>query len=285
MDIEKSQSTTAVQLEHSSPLPIGCVYVASKRLFRVTKEKGSTLASGGYGILIQENSERAVSTQNEGSQCTDESLTTTASCDSQLKTTPNPTSYLFIEEVLVLFELGLIQVSNDDDDTNSPLQSLQLYNLLAPCGVDLSVYLVYAHLRGQTFRVVRNTPKRLLLLQDRLALRMDAAAAAPPRVGTIGFDAYLPNSKFAKARPGVPDFHVAVMPRQVTFANLQQLFYTASDVDDTSICNSSNIPLKVATVSDSGTVILFGIERQGVPVLTTSNTNITEEGEVANDAS
>jgi hypothetical protein len=49
------------------------------------------------------------------------------------------------------------------------LDSSQLYQLLPRLGMSLSVYLVYAHLRGQEYRVLRHAPKRypLLVQQER----------------------------------------------------------------------------------------------------------------------
>jgi hypothetical protein len=61
----------------------------------------------------------------------------------------------------------------------------------------------------------------------------------------ICWDAYHPNSNFGKTHPGLPDFHVTVTYFNVpvaTFSELKSL-----------LKKCSGIPLKVATVSDSGT--------------------------------
>jgi len=72
------------------------------------------------------------------------------------------------------------------------------------------------------------------------------------------WDAYNPNSKFGKTHPGFPDFYVSIcfynVPT-VRFSDLQALIKEK--------CNG--IPLKVATVSDSGTVVMFGITEIGIP--------------------
>jgi len=74
------------------------------------------------------------------------------------------------------------------------------------------------------------------------------------------WDAYNPNSNFGKTHPGFPDFYVAVcfynVPT-VRFSDLKALIKEQ--------CNG--IPLKVATVSDSGTVVMFGITEIGIPPL------------------
>jgi len=74
------------------------------------------------------------------------------------------------------------------------------------------------------------------------------------------WDAYNPNSNFGKTHPGYPDFYVAAtyynVP-SVRFSDLQALIKER--------CNG--IPLKVATISDSGTVVMFGITEIGIPPL------------------
>ena len=78
----------------------------------------------------------------------------------------------------------------------------------------------------------------------------------------IAFDVYNPNSKFRKSHPGPPDYVVAVSHFNVnpmmapTFHIIMQLI---------SFCNG--VPLRIAIVSDSGTVIMFGITDTPVPVI------------------
>jgi len=75
--------------------------------------------------------------------------------------------YLFIEEVLFLHERGLLEVYNDAEETNR-LQSKHLFAMLPKLGVAFPVYLTYAHLRAQTYIVMRHAPQRLDII-DALA--------------------------------------------------------------------------------------------------------------------
>ena len=85
-------------------------------------------------------------------------------------TQPPPTQlYLFIEEVLFLHERGLIEVYNDADEKDR-LESKDLFAMLPKLGVAFPVYLTYAHLRAQTYIVMRHAPRRLDLV-DALAER------------------------------------------------------------------------------------------------------------------
>ena len=101
----------------------------------------------------------------------------------------------------------------------------------------------------------------------KLRLRQDAASAPIPRLLAAGndelfpaFDVYQPNSAFPRTAPGLPDFYVAV----TSFSHPTLSF----DDIQTLIRNSCRgIPLKIATVSDSGTVVMFGITSVGVPLL------------------
>ena len=75
---------------------------------------------------------------------------------------------------------------------------------------------------------------------------------------TIAWDAYQPNSQFGKTHPGLPDFYVAVTyynESHVRFAQIEELV----------VNHCHGIPLKLATVSDSGTVVMFGVSNMGVP--------------------
>ena len=76
----------------------------------------------------------------------------------------------------------------------------------------------------------------------------------------ICWDAYNPNSNFGKTHPGFPDFYVTV-----TFYNVPMVAF--SDVNTLLKNKCNGIPLKVATVSDSGTVLMFGVTDYGIPSL------------------
>lgn len=203
---------------------------------------------------------------------------------------PNDTTksseYLFVEEVLFLHEKGLLRALCDDKE---PLDTSQLYQWLPKLGVSLASYRVYSHLRSQDFRVLRHDPHRLdILLQQtehekqrklrqqaeqasnnedatssknhprkhslklRRKIRSSIQSAPPPTIPAndktklqICWDAYNPNSNFGKTRPGLPDFYVAS-----TFYNLPMVGF--SDLHAL-MEECHGIPLKVATVSDSGT--------------------------------
>ena len=103
--------------------PIECVYENER--FRVTGSRGSTLSSGGYGYILG----KAGSLEF--------------------------THHLFAEEVLFLFERGMLRAYDDDKQLN--LQDL--YRYLEICHIPLYVSLVYQHLKAQTFRVVRCSPQ------------------------------------------------------------------------------------------------------------------------------
>jgi hypothetical protein len=67
--------------------------------------------------------------------------------------------YLLIEEVLFLHERGLVEVY--DEDEQQRLGSKDLFAMLPKLGVAFPVYLTYAHLRAQTYIVMRHAPRRL----------------------------------------------------------------------------------------------------------------------------
>lgn len=68
--------------------------------------------------------------------------------------------YLFIEEVLFLHERGLVEVYRDTEEKDR-LESKHLFAMLPKLGVPFPVYLTYAHLRAQTYIVMRHAPRRL----------------------------------------------------------------------------------------------------------------------------
>ena len=201
---------------------------------------------------------------------------------------PNDTTksseYLFVEEVLFLHEKGLLRALHHNKE---PLDMSQLYQWLPKLGVSLASYRVYSHLRSQDFRVLRHDPNRLeILLQQseherqqklrqqaeqassdatnsknhprkhslklRRKIRASIQTAVPPTIPAntntnlqICWDAYNPNSNFGKTRPGLPDFYVASTYYNVPMVGFSDLHALMEQ------CHG--IPLKVATVSDSGT--------------------------------
>ena len=73
----------------------------------------------------------------------------------------------------------------------------------------------------------------------------------------LSFDVYKPNANFRRSDPGLPDFHVAVMD----FSAPSPPFNTMRYLIDA----CANIPLRLAAVSDSGTVTMFAISSGEVP--------------------
>jgi hypothetical protein len=225
-------------------LPVCCILDLPRRLFRVTRSRGKTLASGGFGITITEpvvviplvkttaTSAAAAKTVSDDDD-DDEDLDPSDSTPTikNTKNTSTSASYLFIEEVLYLHERGMIECyrytddendnSNDspstgtglgdctmmdatetetetdtaaDTDTDSAmdtatatktkhrhrrqqhrLDSYQLYNLLEPFGLSLPIYLVYAYLLQQDFRVLRHFPSQRGILDAMEVARLEFA--------------------------------------------------------------------------------------------------------------
>jgi hypothetical protein len=219
------------------------------------------------------------------------------------------TEHLFLEEVLFLHERGLLECRDvrDADErstaaattTNPDLapyrttsaslvwDAFRLYSLLnRDDTVSLPVYLVYAHLRKQGFRVVRHTPHRRALLEEdddeeeekqpttdpgfdgresrrsdqrrqrQLLLREDAAHAAPPTLFSLAWDVYQPSKQFRRARPGLPDFYAAV----ATYNAPMPMQRIVELVDE---CRG--IPFQIGTVSSSGQVVMMGIHDFAAP--------------------
>lgn len=254
-----------------SELPVSCQFDPKYNMFRVIRAKGKTLSSGGFGVAITsagETTEKKKTTDCSGSS-------------SELSNFRSETfDYLFIEEVLFLHERGLL-ITSSGDSSEVPLDSSQLYQMLPRLGSSLPVYLVYSHLRSQDFRVLRHHPDRLEILKRQLSstptslirrqtlkrqIRSTIQLASSPNITENGiricFDVYMPNTNFAKLSPGLPDFYVAATyyhQPQVSFADCKDV-----------MAKCQGIPLKLATVSDSGTVVMFGLTDFGTPMINTS---------------
>jgi hypothetical protein len=273
-------------------IPICCEFVKEIGLFRVLRAKGKALASGGFGVAIAEPGSKNDSPPEEVVLPPPTKAAATGTTNHPLS---KPSDFLFIEEVIFLFERGLLQclapnssssattTTTTTTTTAACLDSSQLYQLLLPLGVSLPIYFTYAHLRKQDYRVLRHAPERLALLQLqqqqqdtvtsyqqttqslRHQVRDSIQRAAPPTIPkdddaptTIAWDVYSPNSDFAKTKPGIPDFYVAVSyfnAPSLSFQQLQTLLVTK--------CHG--IPFKIATVSDSGTIVMFGLDNFGAP--------------------
>ena len=112
-----------------------------------------------------------------------------------------------------------------------------------------------------------------------------------PAAVTLAYDCYHPNAHFSSSNPGLPDFYVAVAFYSCTwsgkssgeeqeekqcfsFDDLQSLLRQARSsinqsggASEESAEMAGSVTVKVATVSDSGTVIMFGLSDYGVPVI------------------
>jgi hypothetical protein len=261
-------------------IPICCEFVKEIGLFRVLRAKGKALASGGFGVAIAEPGSK----DSAPEEIPPTKPTATGTTNHHLS---KPSDFLFIEEVIFLFERGLLQCLapnslSSSATTTACLDSSQLYQLLLPLGVSLPIYFAYAHLRKQDYRVLRHAPERLALLQQqqqqdtvtsyqqttqslRHQVRDSIQRAAPPTIPkdddaptTIAWDVYSPNSDFAKTKPGIPDFYVAVSYFNVPSLSFQQL-------QTLLVTKCHGIPFKIATVSDSGTIVMFGLDNFGAP--------------------
>lgn len=247
----KHDSTSSRGEEYDGIL-IRCSFESQRGMFRVIEAKGKALSSGGFGVTIS----------------------TKPSEETDIDATAKSAEYLFVEEMLFLQQQGLLECM--DNATGSALDSAQLFRMLPILNLSLPMYLVYAHLRSQDFRVLRHSPDRLSLLmqQEKLSdtssrqestrlrqqVRTSIAEAPPPSIdrAEIAWDAYNPNSKFGKTHPGLPNFYVAV-----TYYNEPHIRF--SQINNLIMNRCHGIPLKLATVSDSGTVVMFGVSNMGVP--------------------
>jgi len=283
----------STQDETKVQLPVSVRLNPELSMFMVTRYRGK-LQNGGFGVPVSlpidkegddETDTDAVKDQAvaKSSEDAEESSAVESNAEDTAKPTTITKEHLFVEDVVFLHERGLVEVN---DDMGSLLNSSHIYNLLEPLGLSLPVYLANAHLRAQTYRVVRHTPGRRQILEGmesllrqsgndeeeesihngvktpRRCLRDDAISAAPPKVATssspsIAFDVYQPDSNFSRSNPGLPDFYVAV-----TYYNEPRLDFGAL-VSLLQECQG--VPLKIATVSDAGTVIMFGITDAGAP--------------------
>jgi hypothetical protein len=176
------------------------------------------------------------------------------------------------------------------------LYTLMLHHLHFP----LSVYVTYSHLRSQSYIVLRHFEQRLSMIRQlqrthetsprkrksnivydptddtllhlshdtlRVPFRSASFHAPIPTIldpqqttQNIAFHVYQPTCSYRKTDPGDPDFFVAIAyfhePQSLSF---DQIYTLTRDCQ--------GIPLRLATVSDSGTVIMFGITDVGVPCI------------------
>lgn len=254
--------------------PICCIFERKRQMFRITTAKGKALASGGFGVTISDTADEKQSELKDGVE---------ASPNNEDESTSASSEYLFPEEVLFLHDRGLLecQLLDEKKGETVSINTSQLFQMLPQLGMSLAMYFVYAHLRSQEFRVTRHDPLRFELLQKQQELttgddipriekadlkrqvRHSIATAVAPQMDndklTISWDVYNPNAKFAKTHPGTPNFYVAATfySREASFLDVHELVKTK--------CHG--VPLKLATVSDSGTVVMFGVTDFGIPCI------------------
>jgi hypothetical protein len=251
-------------------LPNDAILDPERKLFRLRKSAGGTIAKGAFGFFMSASSTSSTSTPEIETIDQSSGLT-----EVPPESEPAEVCWcLFIEEVIYLHERGLLAAYSP---TNVRLESFDLYGLLPDHGMPLAVYLVYAHLRVQTFKVVRYSRDRRNVIQQQIIaaaaqdvalakdhrrlLREAAAAARPPPESnlsqSLAWDVYPPDVIHRKSEPGLPAFAVVVThytTADVPFARLQSLVH-----------ENAAVPLKIATVSDCGTVVLFGVTDLGAP--------------------
>jgi tRNA-splicing endonuclease subunit Sen54 len=198
-------------------------------MFRVRKVIGKQFFAGGFGMTLLSN-------KDEGGD------------SSSSKNNRQSSEYLFLEESLFLSERGVLQVYSEQGEL---LHLQRLYEMLETTRVPISIYLTYAHLRRQDYRVLRHVPDASMTKDSKEARRTMVLTTLNEDASSIAFDVYPPNTHFKRTDPGIPHLQVAVASFQLpslTFFELQTLSQ-----------KSGTVPLKIATVSDSGVVVMFAV--------------------------
>jgi hypothetical protein len=125
-------------------------------MFRVLHRKGKSFTSGGYGIDCffpsdeDKQNQQKVFPMSHTIDSTNDEVTINKSSQA---------TFLFIEEALFLVQRGLLQVLHPNGIDS--MSSCDLFQLLEDQGVPLPIYLAYAHLRSQSYILLRhiNTPE------------------------------------------------------------------------------------------------------------------------------
>lgn len=207
--------------------------------------------------------------------------------------------YLYLEEVIYLFDRGVLDVSMNGRD----LSLRDLYSLLPKFGIPLPIVLLYQHLRAQTFYTLRHHPIRHRILQQ-IEERFGQLDASTPRnsktmqqdqrlsqlrqqlrehtpidltpTHALVFDCYTPGrGPFSSACPGIPDYCVAM----THFSSFGSSALQFNEIQ--SLRREAATALKIAVVSDAGIVIMLGVTNDGVPCLeqpTTGDGSTTNTG-------
>jgi len=135
-----------------------CVYEPNHNMmFRVLHRKGKSFTSGGYGIDCFSPSDKDKQNQQRISPMSH--IIDNRNDEETVNKSSRQTTFLFIEEALFLFQRGLLQVLHPNGIDS--MSSCDLFKLLEEQGVPLPIYLAYAHLRSQSYILLRhiNTPE------------------------------------------------------------------------------------------------------------------------------
>jgi hypothetical protein len=285
-------------------LPNNAILDPRRKLFRLRKSAGGTVSKGAFGVHISDNpvqncSPKAEDTLRSDQKATEQGMATKGNHSDEQNHLGNTDSenvvqqqrnhetdtkeeicnhngtkasdwYLFIEEAIYLHERGLLEVY---DENETRLEGHDLYRLLPKHEVPLPIYLVYAHLRQQTFKVVRYSAERRHIIHQQLKapeekeklryspeLRQAAVEARLPPLKDLAlhlsWDVYPPDTIFQKRNPGLPHFSVLVTSHTQPFSvhSIRKL-----------VLENEPVPVKIATVAETGTVVLFGVACLSAP--------------------
>ena len=84
-------------------------------------------------------------------------------------------------------------------------------------------------------------------------------ACTLPSTSPIAYDVYGPNSAFKRTDPGRPEFCVAI----ASYAEASPGFRSINAL----VSIARGVPVRISTVADGGTVVMFSLTDYGVPPL------------------
>ena len=84
-------------------------------------------------------------------------------------------------------------------------------------------------------------------------------ACTLPSTSPIAYDVYGPNSGFKRTDPGRPEFCVAI----ASYAEASPGFGSINAL----VSIARGVPVRISTVADGGTVVMFSLTDYGVPPL------------------
>lgn len=286
-------------VDKGTGLPINAILEPERMLFRLRKASSGTLNKGAFGVFLptvnhssksQEDDENETignaSEAEPGTLGPHEEESSVQDEESNGNTTNGKKHtcvswYLFLEEVIYLHERGLLEAYNAMDEK---LEARDLYGMLSDHGIPMAVFLVYLHLRQQTFRVVRYSSERREIIQEQIEaperaqvsrlgfqLRQAAVKASLPSLSDVSahlsWDVYPPDVNYLRREPGLPAFSVLVVHHAQPFQ-----FHRIRGL----VQENEPVSIKVAAVADTGTVMIFGVTDFGAPSITSQNTTIAQ---------